>query len=132
MESDNYRELFSEERLRELLPPERADRFFEALLGDAADGAYDIGLAFKNSRNGCLTFDILLKQRPGKCLACNLTYGLPQVFSRHPVIDIAGLVRQIETRLAGRFRCTQWELGTTREVNRKLHTIPLTVHLEKS
>jgi hypothetical protein len=132
VESDNYRDLFSEERLEELLPQERTDRFFEALLGDAADGAYDIGLAFKNSRNGQLTFDIQLKQRPGKCLVCNLTYGLPQVFSRHPVIDIEGLVRQIENLLAGRFRCPRWELGATREVNRKLHAIPLIVHLEKT
>jgi hypothetical protein len=121
---------FDPEAMDALFGAERADRFFESLLGDASEGAYDIRLAFKTHGAESLEFEFQLRQRPGKCLACNLTYGLPAVFSRHPVIDAKGLVRDIDRMLEGRSKCLDWRLGPTREISRELHVIPLTIRLE--
>jgi hypothetical protein len=125
----SYETLFSQQVLDDIFPPDRADRFFDALLGDAAEGAYDITLAYRGGRDDRIEFEFQLKQRPGMCLACNLTYGLPEVFMRHPVIDIAGVVRQIDSRMTNGKRCDKWVLGHTREVSRELHVLPLTVKL---
>lgn len=118
-------QIFTEEKTRQLFPPERANQFFEALFGDAEEGAYDITLHFdgQQSRDNRLVFELRLRQRPGRCLACNLTYGLPEVFSRHPVIDIKGLVAAIGAELGG--AASAWNLGRTREQSRELHVIPL-------
>lgn len=121
--------IFSREELRALFPAGRDNDFFESLLGDVDEGAFDIGLAFKGHEGDHLHFEFQLRERPGKCLACNLTYGLPQVFKRHPVINVNGLVREIEKRLDGHYRCDSWELGSTRELSRQLHVIPLKVSL---
>jgi hypothetical protein len=129
---ENIDQLFTETVLNQLFPADRADAFFEALYGDAAEGAYDIALSFQGLKKGALEFRFDLHRRPGKCLACNLTYGLPQVFSRHPVIDIPGLVRGIENRLAGKATCSRWELGDTREISSDLHVVPLTIFLERT
>jgi hypothetical protein len=130
MPIEDLDDMFPQSFLSRLLPPEKADAFFEALYGDASEGAYDIALSFQGSANDALEFCLDLRRRPGKCLACNLTYGLPQVFSRHPIIDIAGLVGGIEKRLEGKARCHRWELGTTREISGDLHSVPLTVFLQ--
>ena len=122
---------FDQEKISELFPQERTSRFFEALFGDNAEGAYDIGLKFVKQKDKSLEFEFHLTQRPGRCLACNLTAGLPSVFSRHPVIDVKGLVGQIDRMLDGRMRCTDWRLGTTREISRELHAIPLIISIEK-
>ena len=129
---ENIDQLFTETALRHLFPAERAGAFFEALYGDAAEGAYDITLSFHGLKEKALEFRFDLRRRPGKCLACNLTYGLPQVFSRHPIIDIAGLVRDIEKRLAGSTTCSRWKLGETREISSDLHVVPLTVFLDRT
>jgi len=129
-ESDGVKDLFTRGDLQQLFPEERAVSFFESLFGDAEEGAFDIGLAFKSLRGNKLHFEFQLHQRPGKCLACNLTYGLPQVFKRHPVIDVNGLVEEIGKRLNGKFRCNGWELGATRELSNDLHVIPLVISLE--
>jgi hypothetical protein len=125
-------QLFTETALKQLFPAERTDAFFEALYGDAAEGAYDIAFSFQGLNKEALEFRFDLHRRPGKCLACNLTYGLPQVFSRHPLIDIAGLVRGIENRLAGKATCSRWKLGETKEISSDLHVVPLTVFLERT
>ena len=70
-----------------------------------------------------------MTQRPGKCLACNLTYGLPQVFSRHPIINIQGVADDV-AEAAGSGLDT-WDLGPTREMSRQLHVVPLTIRLAK-
>jgi len=118
------------EKLEELFPKDKTDRFFEALLGDCSEGAYDIELAFKEMRDNTLEFEFLLKQRPGKCLACNLTYGLPKVFQKHPTIDISGLIESIQEILP-EINITGWDLGYTREVSKNLHVIPLTIYFFK-
>ena len=127
----NVNDIFTKEILTELLPPQRSDELFEALYGDAEEGAYDISLIFKNydtDRNR-LSFELQLRERPEKCLACNLTYGLPEVFTRHPLINIEGMVGKIVTLLGDNANSCSWELGSTRTPSADLHTIPLTILL---
>jgi len=130
--TDNIASIFTREVLEDLLPPQRSDEFFEALYGDADEGAYDIRLAFKNYDTGkkCLSFELQLIERPDQCLACNLTYGLPGVFSRHPLININGMVKKIENLLGGATKCTGWELGRTQTPAANMHSIPLTIWVE--
>ncbi len=123
------KEVFSESVLQELFPIDLADRFFEALYGDVAEGAYDIELALREANENKLFFEFHLKPRLGKCLACNLTLGLPQVFSRHPIINIDGLVQKIDQLLDGQAGCTDWQIGMTRQVSDALHVIPLIISL---
>jgi hypothetical protein len=54
-------ELFSEETLSGIFPGERADAFFEALYGDAEEGAYDIRLVFRRQEKNELSFEFLLE-----------------------------------------------------------------------
>ena len=113
--------------LDKIFPASRADDFFDALFGGAEEGAYDIGLVCRGveAQKAKLAFE--LRQRPGKCLACNLTYGLPQVFQRHPILNVAGVARDVATQLGWPAEATKWKLGHTEEVNRELHVIPLVV-----
>ena len=110
--------------LDETFPPERTDAFFDALFGGAEEGAYDIrlvplGVTDKEAR---LAFE--LRQRPGKCLKCSLTYGLPQVFKRHPVLNVATVARDVAGRLGWEGE-PGWDLGPTEEVDAETHVIPL-------
>ncbi|WP_320170795.1 pancreas/duodenum homeobox protein 1 [Maridesulfovibrio sp.] len=125
----NYADIFNREMLDELFPATRTDEFFEALFGDAEDGSYDISLSYKGESENGVDFELQLRQRPGCCLACNLTYGLPQVFSRHPIINIQGMAQKIGEAL-GRPENVSWQLGATREMSRELHVIPLSVRLD--
>ncbi len=133
MNHEEFAAVFTPETLTELLPPERSNQFFEALFGDAAEGAYDVSLVFisfePSDGIGTLHFELHLRERPGKCLSCSLTYGLPQVFRRHPILNLNGLVRDVERLLNGKFRCGDWNLSATRTVSRSLHTIPLTIEV---
>ena len=87
-----FEDLFTAKVCAELMPPERTNEFFEALFGDAGEGSYDIELQYNGSSGKRIQFDFLLRERPGHCLACNLTQGLPQVFSRHPLLNVEGIV----------------------------------------
>ena len=130
MGDKNFAEIFSRDALTQLFPAERSDQFFEALYGDSLEGAYDISLHFIDSRNqNTLNFELHLNQRPGKCLACNLTYGLPEVFSRHPGINVAGTAAEIGKLLGRNPQKVEWGLGSTRSNSSELHTIPFTVSL---
>lgn len=124
-----YATLFKRHVLDKIFPADRSDRFFEALFGDAAEGAYDISLVYCGEAQDRIDFQFQLDQRPGRCLACNLTYGLPEVFKRHPIIDVSGVVRQIEKMIGDGKRCEQWTLGRTRELSKERHVLPLTVNL---
>ncbi len=132
MTSNAYESLFSSDTLQRLFPRERSDAFFDALFGDAAEGAYDIGLAYRGSKGDQLVMELLLHERPGRCLACNLTQGLPQVFSRHPIININGLVKEIEQLLGEGVICREWSLGHTEQRSKSLHVIPVKITLEKA
>jgi hypothetical protein len=127
MTAEEISNLFTEELISEIFPEDRADHFFEALYGDPSEGAYNIKLVFKEAAEDRLQFEFQLTQRPGKCLRCNLTYGLPQVFTRHPVINVKGVVNEIASRLDGRGSVTDWRLGDTIEISSELHIIPLSV-----
>ena len=131
MKTEDFKDIFTPAALKELFPEDRSDRFFDALLGDPTEGAYNIGLAFKAYRPRRLEFELHLTERPGKCLNCSLTYGLPTVFSRHPVINIKGMVQDIGRLLDGRVKCGDWQLGPTIEVSRDRHVIPLIISIEK-
>jgi hypothetical protein len=129
MRQKDFNQLITEERLEQVFPGNRADLFFDALYGDRSEGAYDIRLVFSKQTGNNLFFEFHLTQRPGKCLACNLTYGLPQVFSRHPVIDVKGVVEKIGQMMNDQEKVIEWKLGSTKEISRSLHVIPLMVVL---
>ena len=102
--------------LESVFPPERTEAFFDALFGGAEEGAYDIVLVCRSEGEGKAELAFELHQRPGKCLACNLTYGLPQVFQRHPILNVAGgpcrggktgLARRQGPLVAGSYRGSQ-------------------------
>jgi hypothetical protein len=132
MTNVDYQALFTGEVLQQLLPLQRADQFFEALYGGLEEGAFDIRLVFKrhDPSHNSLEFELELQERPGKCLACNLTYGLPQVFSRHPVLNLKGVALEIEKALQGKARCRSWSLGRTNPRTQTLHVIPFIFTLE--
>jgi len=126
-----FDEIFSKDVLKGIFPSEKADQFFELLYGDAGEGAYDIELSYNGCQSGQLEFMFNLIRRPGKCLACNLTYGLPRVFSRHPTVDVGGLVQKFRQFMDGTSEITHWQLGDTREISRDLHVIPLKVFVRE-
>lgn len=126
----NATELFNGEWAGSVFPPERADDFFEALFGGAEEGAYDISLRFVRGMGNTYEFAFDLTQRPGKCLACNLTYGLPQVFARHPVLNVKGVAGAIAEALGRDAAAVSWELKPTREESSVLHYIPFIVTLQ--
>ena len=127
----NLSDLFTKEVLEDLLPPQLSNDFFEALYGDSDEGAYNISLSFKNydAEKKILSFELQLHERIDKCLACNLTYGLPDVFSRHPLIKIKGMIDKIEALLGDNVKCTDWELGSTQTPSATMHAIPLIIRL---
>ncbi len=127
MEDKDVSEIFTQNFLDQLFPSERTNEFFDALFGDADEGAYDISLGYQGFDGDKLMMELQLKQRPGHCLACNLTQGLPAVFSRHPIINIQGLVDQIDSALDDTLTCSGWNLGNTIQKSSELHVIPLTV-----
>ncbi len=124
-------QILTPEVLQEIFPPQKANDFFEALYGDPEEGTFDIDLALAGNSGERLDLEFRLKQRPGKCMACNLTYGLPQVFSKHPVIDLPGLMQAINSLLPEDTKATDWKLGSTKEVSSELHVIPLSLYLSK-
>ncbi len=132
IEKEQFKRIFTPEKLAGLFPKDRSDRFFDALYGDAGEGAYDIGFAFNGIEGNRLLFEFQLTQRKGKCLACNLTYGLPNVFSRHPIIDVKGLVEKIDGLLGGSPKIVDWKLGSTCEISRTLHIVPLILSITVS
>ena len=132
MTIESINTLFLPEAINDIFPENLADQFFDALYGDSSEGAYNIALVFKEQKDHALIFEFHLTQRPGKCLRCNLTYGLPDVFSRHPVINIKSLVDKIDAQLDGQGKCVEWRLGDTIEISNDLHVIPLIIKLEKT
>ena len=97
-----YEEIFTPACLEAVFPSgERTSAFFDALFGDAEEGAYDIRLSFQRAREEApeqLVFFFELHQRNG-------------------MAERAGWKDGEWT----------WELGSTEEVSNKLHVIPLTL-----
>ena len=122
--------VFTPECLSKLFPVQRTDAFFEALFGDVEEGAYDIRLVLdeeSNFEDGEILFFFELHQRPGRCLVCSLTYGLPQVFERHPIINLKGLVQEIAALLNWKLNEVSWKLGPTESISNAFHRIPLVI-----
>lgn len=114
--------------LDSFFPSSRADAFFDALFGGAEEGAYDIRLVCRSVHEQEIDLAFELHQRPGKCLACNLTYGLPQVFQRHPVLQVGAVASAVAQVVGWDASTMRWELGRTEEHSRELHSIPFTLY----
>ncbi len=130
MDTKDIDAIFTPEALLQLFPKERSHDFFDALFGDASEGAYDIELAYNGTDGKSITLELHLHERPGRCLACNLTQGLPQVFARHPVINVAGVVEAVDKMLTGQAKCQEWSLGHTEQRRKEMHLIPLIIKLD--
>jgi hypothetical protein len=132
MNNEKLKATFTDDVLERLFPPEKTRDFFEALFGDDSEGAFDITLRYGglDEQASLLRFYLDLHERPGCCLVCSLTHGLPEVFSRHPVINVKGLVNEIEQHLDGAVKCVQWKLDSTSQEKKSLHSVPLTIFLE--
>ena len=127
--SETIDSLLTPDKLQEIFPKERSNEFFDALFGDASEGAYDIELGYAGSNGASIQLELRLHERPGCCLACNLTQGLPQVFSRHPIINLSGIVKEIDKMLEGQATCKDWKLGYTEQRSKAIHVIPMTISL---
>ena len=127
MDRAEFNQIFTQDFLDQLLPLNFSNKFFEALYGDASDGAYDIRLQFVSASDEQIVLEFNLVQRPGKCMVCSLTYGLPNVFSRHPLININNMIKKIEEKGV---KVESWHLGDTKELNTSLHTVPFYLDLE--
>ncbi|WP_028575738.1 hypothetical protein [Desulfonatronovibrio hydrogenovorans] len=127
MDKDKIAQTLTPEALEDLFPIERSNDFFEAFYGDQEDSHFDIRLGFEGIRDNRIFFSFRLIQRPGKCLACNMTYGLPHVLGRHPLINLSGLVDDIARLLGLNHGSINWSLGSTAEESRDLHKIPLII-----
>ena len=125
--SDKIRQSLSQATLDALFPAERTDAFFDALYGGAEDGAYDIRLVFRKADAQSIHLAFELRQRPGKCLVCSLTYGLPQVFQRHPLINVGSIAQKIAYLADWEVDKSAWSLGRTEEMTSALHCIPLVI-----
>lgn len=132
MTTPKYSAIFTPERLASLFPSARNEAFFEALYGDAKDATFIIRLEFLRGDAQRLDFQFRLDELPGKCLACNLTYGMPKVFARHPVINLTGLIREIGQVLDIPLHRLSGELGHTAVHSPSLHLIPLTISIVAS
>ena len=128
----NAAAVFTKDWADSVFPPQRTDDFFDALFGGAEDGAYDISLRFVEQRGATYEFALDLKQRPGKCLACNLTHGLPQVFARHPIINVKGVAEAVAAALGKSPADVSWKLSATREQSSALHVVPLLITVGQS
>lgn len=115
--------------LDSIFPAGRTDAFFDALYGGAEEGAYDIRLVCKKVEGNRAELAFQLIRRPGKCLTCSLTYGLPEVFQRHPVINISQVAEEVGNALGWHGK-PGFSLGKTMEINDDLQMIPFTI--EKS
>ncbi len=115
----------TQEYLNGLFPADKTDDFFEALFGDTEEGAYDIVLVLDKQNADVIELRYELHGRVGKCLACNLTTGLPNVFQRHPIIAASNTAETI-AKDAGWDSC-EHSIGRTQQVDDKLHFIPFTI-----
>jgi len=123
--------MFSEEWIKGLLPRKKIEAFFEAFyFGEEPAYDLELGLGEVSLEQKRIRLDLRLLARPGRCLACNLTWGLPPVLEKHPLLNLEEIVRRIEERLPEGLKVKNWELGAVREINSELHVIPLWIYLK--
>lgn len=116
----------SQDELDQIFPPDRADAFFDALYGEAGEGAYDIRVVCQGVSDNSADFAFELNKRPGKCLKCSLTYGLPAVFERHPVINLQGVAQALAKQL-GWDSNFSWKASATQEISDDQHLVPFKI-----
>lgn len=112
--------------LAKIFPPSKTDDFFEAIYGGAEEGAYDIVLVSRSISADKAEMAFELRKREGQCLKCSLTYGLPEVFKRHPILNLDGLAMDI-ARILGWETTPHWHVKPVEEINDDLHIIPFIV-----
>ena len=130
-ENQDLTQKFSQKNLDQIFPPEKTNDFFEAMLGDASEGAYNIRLIYQGIKDNVLHFAFELAERPEKCLACSVTYGLPQVFKRHRIIDTENIVKEVQA-IIGNVNVLSWELQPTLPIEQKVHLVPLHITLDQA
>ena len=113
----------AEQDLLAIFPASLSDAFFEAIYGDVDEGAYDIVLCCQKVEKDKAFFAFELRKREGKCLKCSLTYGLPAVFRKHPLLNIPDVAAKLATLLG--WKKAHWELLPVEEISDDLHLIPL-------
>lgn len=116
----------AQETLDQIFPPERTNAFFDAIYGDVEEGAYDINLVCEKISTDRVNLAFELRRRQGKCLKCSLTYGLPTVFARHPLINATGIAKTVAEKL-GWHPDVHWHLDATREISDDLHSVPFVI-----
>lgn len=121
----------SQAQLDAIFPSERTNAFFEALYGDIEEGPYDIRLECAEQGGDKIVLNFDLIKRPGKCLACNFTYGLPQVFARHPVINAGEIARKVADALDWKGELN-WKFLPTQEISDDVHKVPFVIELQNS
>lgn len=131
MVAEKIKNKLTAEFFDKIFPLSKSDDFFDALYGDKNEGAYDITIRLNNVTSNIIELQFNLNQRPGKCLVCSLTYGLPEVFKRHPVINIKGLIKEIENILP-EIKIENYEIGRTQEKSEDLHIIPFKLYYRES
>ncbi len=129
MDTNTIEAILTPATLQNIFPKERTNDFFEALFGDADEGSYTIELGYAGVNQNTLTLELKLHERPGCCLVCNLTQGLPQVFSRHPIINVSGIVADVDALLGDSINCKEWSLGHTEQRQKEMHVIPISITL---
>lgn len=112
--------------LEEIFPASKTNDFFDALYGGEEEGAYDIHLVCKSVTASIAKMAFELRRREGKCLVCSLTYGLPAVFERHPIINMPQIAQKIAEHL-GWDGPISWAIEPVREINNDLHIIPFEI-----
>lgn len=112
--------------LDKIFPASKTDEFFEAIYGGAEEGAYDIVLTAHEIGPDQADMAFELRRREGQCLKCNLTYGLPEVFKRHPVLNLDGIAKDL-SQILGWETKPSWEVHPVQEIDDNLHIIPFTV-----
>lgn len=127
MNESKARQVFTREKMESLFPIEKSNAFFDALYGGSEESHFDIQLEFQDVKDNELIFLFNLVQRPGGCLSCSMTYGLPHVLARHPVINISGLIHDIAAALDIDPAKTNWTMGNTRQESSEIHRIPLVI-----
>lgn len=120
-------DVFTSECPNDLFPIQRTNDLFGVLSGDAEEEACDIRLVVdpEEGDDGELHFYFELRQYTGRCLVCNLTYSLPQVFGRHPIINLKGLVSDIASHAGWEPGDVRWHAGTMGSLSGVLYRTPL-------
>lgn len=124
------KDCINQQKLDELFPATISDKFFDAIYGDVEEGAYDIVLTCKGIAENEADFAFELRRRANKCLKCSLTYGLPDVFRKHPLLNIDALAHKLGEMLG--WKDVNWKLLPVEEVNDDLHVIPMILMPQKS